>query len=64
MPQMEAVQKLKAMKPGQQFTVDSKRDRATLLNTAKTLRNAGVIEFQLVTRANDSGGFIIAAIAV
>lgn len=59
--QKEAIQKLKAMKPGQQFTVETSKDRATLLNAANTLRMAGIIEFQLITRKIEDGFLIVAS---
>lgn len=61
MCQQEAIHKLKAMKPGDQFTVETSRDRATLLNAANTLRMAGTIEFQLITRKIEDGFLIVAS---
>ena len=44
--------KIKSMKVGDQFTVDTVNDRQQVANISNALRAAGVIEFQVITRRN------------
>jgi len=53
--------KIKALKIGQSFTVKTKSERENVCRIAKNLRDAGAIEFDIVTREN-SGGYKVAAI--
>lgn len=62
MSQMEIAQRLKGMKRGGEFSVGTNKERIIALNVAKVLRNAGTIDFQIVTRKNENNGFTIAAI--
>lgn len=62
MNQTEAAQRIRAMKSGKQFTATSNKDRILLLKVAKTLRAAGVIEFQIITKSDGNGGFLIVAV--
>lgn len=62
MSQMEAASRLKSLKPGKPFEVTSNKDRITLLKVAKTLRAAGHMDFQVITKANENGGFTIHAV--
>lgn len=62
MSQVEAASRIRAMKLGEQFTASTNKDRIVLLKVAKTLKAAGIIEFQIVTRDDGNGGFTVVAI--
>lgn len=62
MSEVEAASRLKKLKSGQNFSVKSNKDRIMLLKVAKTLRAAGYLEFQIITKSNGNGGFIIVAV--
>lgn len=53
--------KIRKMKVGDQFIAADKPERESALRHAKTLREAGVIDFQIVTRQQE-GSFVVVAI--
>lgn len=59
---MTIAAKIKAMKVGQNFTVQTETERQTASKDAKTLRRAGVIDFDIVTKAIEGGGWKVSAI--
>lgn len=62
MSQMQAAGRLKIMKPGDKFSVETNKDRITLLKVAKTLRAAGYMSFQIITKEQEKGGYLIVAV--
>jgi len=54
-------EKIKRLKRGKSFKVTTPDERVQALKSAKTLRDAKVIDFQVITKKTD-GGFIVAAI--
>ncbi len=60
--QFAAVKKIKALKPGTYFTVATEQDRQAVSKLAKSLKAGGVIEFDVITKAEPDGGFKVAAI--
>lgn len=59
---LNLAQKVKALKVGQHFLVDSEKQRQAASRIAKSLRDAGVIEFQVVTKRWYDGKFKVCAI--
>jgi hypothetical protein len=53
--------KIKALKRGTSFSVDTEAERQTVCKEATRLRRYGVIDFSVVTRA-ENGKFKVAAI--
>lgn len=60
MSSLEAANRIRALKPGEQFRVKTNKDRVTILKAAKLLRNAGIIEFDVFSKL-DNGEFKIVA---
>ena len=54
--------KIKALKPGQSFKVVGKSEREMACRIGKNLRDAGAIEFEIVTRCISGDEFKVAAI--
>jgi hypothetical protein len=54
-------QRVRALKVGQSFVVSTEKERQQVCRIAKSLRDAGVIEFDVVTKS-DNGKFKVAAI--
>ena len=59
---LSIAQRIKSLKAGESFTVKTKTERESVCRMAKALRDVGAIDFQIVTRADDNDGFIVAAI--
>ena len=57
---MAIVSKIKRLKPAQGFTVKTKRERNEAIRDAKSLRQLGVIDFNVTTRAEGEGFKVIA----
>ena len=55
-------QRIKGLKPGQHFTVTGKSEREMACRIGKNLRDAGAIEFEIVTRLIKGDTFKVAAI--
>ena len=53
--------RIRSMKVGESFIVKTEKERVSVCRISKTLRSAGVIDFEVVTRANEKG-FKVAAI--
>ena len=63
MKDIEIAAKIKRMKVGQSFTVETSRDRGSFSRVACLLRNFGEIKIRVVTRRDkETGKFIVAAI--
>ncbi|MDE2105443.1 MAG: hypothetical protein KGL39_49910 [Patescibacteria group bacterium] len=60
--ELNLAQKIKAMKVGHSFTVKTEYERQKATRAAKTLRDAGIINFEIITKADENGGFKVAAI--
>ncbi len=60
--QLSIAAKIRNLAIGKSFTVATESDRQAACRAAKSLRDAGVIQFQVVTSAQDKGGFKVAAI--
>ena len=60
--QLSIAQKIRGLKLGKSFTVKTKPEREAACRVAKSLRDAGVIEFEIVTKLQDDGCFKVAAI--
>ncbi len=60
--QLNFASKIRALKTGTSFTVKTETERQEASRAGKTLKKAGVIEFDIVTKANEGGGFKVAAI--
>ena len=54
--------KVKRLKIGSHFLVTTESDRQKALRVAKSLKDAGVIGFDVVTKSDENGQFKIAAI--
>jgi len=53
-------QRIRALKPGKSFTVANENQRQAACRTAKTLKDAGVIEWSLSTRRiQGSNSFLV-----
>lgn len=59
---IEIAKRVRGLKIGQQFVVKTERERQTASKVGKSLKDSGAINFDIVTKADDSGGFKIAAI--
>ena len=59
--ELNLAQRIRAMKTGDSFDVTTKAERESALKIAKTLFDAGVIEFRLMTRETDAGAFKVVA---
>jgi len=53
----ELIIRLKKARPGDTWTIETKAERETTLNTARMLREAGVIDVKIHTASNKKGGF-------
>lgn len=60
-PNLQLAARIRGMVKGESFTVKSEQERQQACRIAKTLRDSGAIEFQVVTKA-DGDEFIVAAI--
>jgi len=58
---LQIARKIKDLKPGQSFVVDTKKEQWKVCTSAKTLRDAGVIDFAVSTRQNTDGKFTVFA---
>ncbi len=56
----DIARKIKAMKVGDQFTVNTQNDRQQVMNISNALRGAGAIEFQIITRRNGKAWKVVA----
>lgn len=54
--------RIKGLRKGKSFDVTSKSDRTIAIQVATTLRATGGIDFQIITKENDNGGFTIFAV--
>jgi hypothetical protein len=54
--------RLQSMKRGESFTVGSEKLRQDVLRAAQHLTEFDLIDFQIITRKNSDGKFIVAAI--
>lgn len=52
---LSLAQKVRQLKPGQSFTVKTKREQRQICAMAKTLRDGGFINFEIVTKATPEG---------
>lgn len=59
--QLNLAQRIRALAVGKSFHVDTEKERQEVCKVAKTLRDAGVIEFEVVTK-QDGDRFKVAAI--
>ncbi len=59
---LNIAQKIKALKVGKHFMVKGETERQIASRAAKSLRDAGVIAFDVVTKADEKGNFKVAAI--
>ena len=50
------------MRPGSKFYVDTNSERIQASQIGKTLKMAGVIDFDIFTRKQDDGKYVVAAI--
>ena len=51
--ELNLASRVRNLKPGLSFQVDSERERQSVCRIAKNLKDAGVIEFDVVTKWND-----------
>lgn len=58
---LNLAQKIRALKTNKSFTVVSEKDRQTVCRIAKCLKDAGFIEFDVVTK-KEGDAFKVAAI--
>ena len=54
--------KVRKLKAGESFRVKTDRERKVAVKEAWTLRRYGLIDFQIATRRDKSGGFNVVAI--
>ena len=60
---LEIARKIRALKPGGFFTVESESERQRALKDAKSLLHAGVIDFRVTTEPDfKTGGFEVCRI--
>lgn len=59
--ELNLAQRIRAMKTGDSFDVTTKAEREAALKIAKTLFDAGVIKFRLMTRETEAGAFKVVA---
>ena len=59
---LQLAQRIRGLKIGQSILVQNESERQSATKIAKTLRAAGVIEFGVITRKTENGGFTVAAI--
>ena len=59
--ELSLAQRIRALKIGQQFTVATEKERQQASRVAKSLKDAGVIQFDVVTK-RDGEVFKVAAI--
>lgn len=59
---MKYTKQIKALKPATGFVVDGEKERKKVLEEARLLRNAGVIEFRVATSEMENGKFNVGAI--
>lgn len=62
MKQIEIAQRVRQLKVGKHFMVKSERERQSASRVAKSLKDSGVIDFDVVTKEGDNGEFKVAAI--
>lgn len=64
MTKQEAVfaAQIKALKPTKVFVVKTSNERRKVLNLANIMRRCGQIDFDVVSREDETGGFKIGAI--
>lgn len=60
--ELNLAKKVRALKPGKSFIVSSSKERQAACRVAKSLKDAGIIEFDVVTRAHYDGTYKVAAI--
>jgi len=61
--ELNLASKVRNLKPGQSFFVADDKERQSVCRIAKNLRDAGVIEFDVVTKWSEDGqNFKVAAI--
>lgn len=58
---LNLAQRIRGLKAGKPFTVPTEKDRQSVCRIAKSLKDAGVIEFDVVTR-KEGDAFKVAAI--
>lgn len=61
MKELTIAQKVRGLKIGKSFTVSTEQDRQRVCRVAKSLKDAGVISFSIVTK-RDGDMFKVAAI--
>jgi hypothetical protein len=59
---LSLARKIRALQIGKPFTVSTEKDRQMVCRVAKALRDAGVIEFMVVTKRMKSGLWKVAVI--
>jgi hypothetical protein len=62
MKRLTLAARIRAMKIGDTFSVETGGERAKILAVAKTLRDAGVIDFLMHTKPSEKGGFSATAV--
>ena len=60
--ELNLARKIRNLKVGEGFTVATEAQRQAASRVGKSLKDAGVIEFDVVTKSNDGKGFKVAAI--
>lgn len=60
--EIKLASQVRALKVGKHFIVDSESDRQKASRVAKSLKDAGVIDFDVVTKSCGDGTFKVAAI--
>ena len=60
--EMQLAQMIRALKPGQNFQVKTESERQKVLRIGKSLKDAGVIAFDIITKKNEDSTFKVAAI--
>ena len=53
--------RIRQLKPGKSFTVQTESERVQALTAARTMRDCGVVNFHIYTQAAKRGGFKVIA---
>jgi len=61
MKRLTLASRIRKMKIGEVWTLDTPGERAKVLAISKNLRDAGVIDFQITTKPLPKGGFVAIA---
>ena len=60
--EIELAAKIRKLKPADGFTVPDESQRQKVCRIAKTLKDAGIVSFDVSTRKNEGGGFRVVAL--